>query len=96
MLRNFHKEMEATRREVRTAIKETIPAKEFGATMTLVLIHLGLTEKEIRTTTNLKERRMKIHEFDRIKTAIGKGTRLLRNSNPGRRFSPEDQKQCVP
>ena len=96
MLRNFRKELEETRKGVLAAMQATQPSRAFGAAITLAAIHLGLTEMEIRKTNNLKERRTKINEFDRIKHAIQKGTHLLTSPRPRTRFPPEDQKQYLP
>lgn len=96
MLRNFNKEMMNTRREVTSAMAETLPSKGFGAALILSVIHLGMVEFEIRKTTNLEERRIKINEFYRVKNAIEKGIGLLRNNQPGRRLSQEDQQKSLP
>ena len=72
MLRNFKQEFKDMRSKVTLTMQSTNPAKEFGATMILALINLGLIETRMRNTRNLNERRRLINEFDRVKKAIAK------------------------
>jgi len=97
MFRNFRKEVEATRRDISGAMQATMPSKEFGATVTLAMIHLGLTETEICKTTNLNERREKINEFNRQRNAIEKGIQALRKSSrESSKESGERHKKAMP
>lgn len=96
MLRNFRKELENARREATKVMGETMPSKEFGTSLILAVIHLGLIESRIVKTTNLEERRTKINEFNRAKNAIEKGIRLLQNSKPRRRLPHQDQRKYLP
>lgn len=78
MLRNFSKEVEEARVKLCTAMQGTLPSKQFGATLMLLLVNLSMAKDRIRTA-NLNERRKLINEFDRDRNAIKKGIKLLGN-----------------
>ena len=79
MPRNFGKEVEEARVNLCEAMQATLPSKQFGTTIMLALVHLSLTKQRIRAATNLQERRKYINEFERVRSAIAKGIRLLGN-----------------
>ena len=80
MLRNFHEEVEQARKNLSEAMQTTLPSRQFGTTMVLAIVHLALTNERIRKTTNLQERREYINEFNRTRSAIEKGIKLLGNA----------------
>ena len=80
MLRNFGKEVEKVRAKLCAELRETLPSRQFSATITLALVDLTRTKERIRQTAHLNERRKLIHEFDRNRQAIEKGLRLLRDA----------------
>lgn len=80
MLRNFHQEVEQARKNLTETMQTTLPSKQFSTTMMLVLVHLAITKETILTTTNLQERGEHINEFNRARSAIKKGIKLLGNA----------------
>lgn len=95
MLRNLGKETHILWGAVSEAMQVTYPSKQFAAQMIMAGINLGLTERKIRQTINLNERRKLTHEFDRTKRAIERGTTLL-NKGPQRETIPPQRKAvCV-
>ncbi len=97
MLRNFHEEVEEARNNLTEAIQATLPSKQLGTTLMLALAYLSFTKERIRRTTNLQERRAYIDEFNKVRSAIEKGIRLLGNGESsfgrGRRDMPELRKR---
>ena len=81
--RDFQKELITLREEVMSCFRQTMPAKEFGATMMLAIVKLHMIEAGIHRTLDLNERRRLIHEFTKGRSAVEKGLRLLRQG--GRR-----------
>ncbi len=98
MPRNFHQEVEQTRKNLTKAMQTTLPSKQYGMTMMLALVHLAITKETIRKTPNLQERREYINEFNRVRSAIEKGIRLLGKAEGsfrrGRGDMPE-LRQCL-
>ena len=98
MLRNFHEEVEQTRKNLTEAMQATLPSKQFGTTVMLALVHLTFTKERIHRTPNLQERRIYINEFNRVRSAIQKGIRLLGNAQVsfrGGRGNMPELRQCL-
>jgi hypothetical protein len=90
------KKLMKIRQELRECIRNTLPSKEFGATMILAMVGLHMTEAELQKTQNIIERRRLISEFKSRRDAIKKGIRLLRQSNgKNRNNSKETLKRAV-
>ena len=68
------------RQAFKSALGQTTPAKEFGATLLMAMVGLHVTEAHIRKTRNFEERRRLINEFKRQRHAIEKGIQALRKS----------------
>lgn len=83
MSQNLQRVLVETRQELMSCLGATIPTKEFRATMIMAMVGLHLTEARIRKTSNLKERRRLIDEFNRGKNTIWKGIELLKRSTEG-------------
>ena len=81
MLLNLKREIHKTRNALMASLRQTTPAKEFGATLMMAMVGLHVTEARIRKTQNLEERRRLINEFNRQRTAIEKGIQALRKSS---------------
>ena len=99
MLRDFHEEVEQTRKSLAEAMQASLPSRQFGTTIMLALVHLTLTQERIRKTVNLEERRTYINEFDTVRRAIQKGIRLLGNAEVsfrGGRGNMPELRQCLP
>ena len=85
---NLKKELVAARQSFTASIRQTTPAKEFGATLLMAMVGLHVTEARIRKTQNFEERREKIHEFNRQRNRIEKGIQALRKSRWERSKAP--------
>ena len=91
MLQNLKREIQKTTDALMAAMGQTIPAKEFGATLLMAVVGLHVTETRIRKTQNFEERRRLINEFNRQRNAIEKGIQALRkistesSKDPGER-----------
>ena len=97
MLLNLKKELMGVRQAFKSALGQTTPAKEFGATLLMAMAGLHVTEARIRETRNFEERREKIHEFNRQRNAIEKGIQALRKSRWESFESPrERRKRAMP
>ena len=86
---DLQKVVRKTRQDLMAALGETIPAREFGATIIMAMVGLHVTEARIRKTCNLEERRRLINEFQRQRSAIEKGIAALRRSSG--RFSGDNE-----
>ncbi len=95
MLRNFSKETRAILSAISEAMQATYPSKQFSAEIVLAGINLGLTERRIKQTNNLNERRTFINEFDRIKCAIEGDIELLDKGPRRKTYSPERKAVCI-
>ena len=84
MSRDLEKQTEQVRQDLAVCLKQTMPARQFRATMILALVGLHMTAARIKKTDNLKERRQLRNEFNRRKDAIEKGVKLLKQRK-GRR-----------
>ena len=87
MPRDLKEELRKTRKELTACMAETMPSKEFSATIIMAMVGLHVIEARIRKTHNLEERRKLIDEFNRGKTIIEKGIKALgktrkENTNP--------------
>ena len=83
MLLNLKRDLKETRQELMASMGQTTPAKEYGATLMMVIVGLHVTEARIRKTRSLEERRRMIDEFNRQRNAIKHGIRALRKSSRG-------------
>ena len=63
MLQNLKREIQKTTDALMSAMGQTTPAKEFGATLMMAVVGLHVTEARIRKTLNFDERRRLINEF---------------------------------
>lgn len=83
MPQDLQEVLKGIRNDVMVSLAQTIPSREFGATMILALVGLHMTEAKIRKTPNLEERRRLIHEFEERRSSIQKGILAL-ESDPRR------------
>ena len=97
MPQNLKREIQKTRDAFMAALRQTTPAKKFGATLMMAVVGLHVTEVRIRKTQNFEERRRLINEFNRQRNAIDKGIRALRKSR-GESFKDpgERSKRAMP
>jgi hypothetical protein len=97
MLLKLKKELMGVRQDLMTALGQTTPAKEFGATLLMAVVGLHVTEACIRKTQNFEERRRLINEFNRQRNAIEKGIQALRKSSRESSEDPgERRKRAMP
>lgn len=80
MPRDLKKELRKTREELTACMAETVPSKEFGATILMAMVGLHVIEARIHKTQNLEERRKLIDEFNRGKSSIHEGIRTLKKT----------------
>jgi hypothetical protein len=83
MLQNLQRDLREIRQELMVVLGETMPTKEFRATMIVAMVGLHLIEARIRKTSNLEERRRLIDEFNSGKKTIWKGIESLKRSSRG-------------
>jgi hypothetical protein len=81
LYQDFQRELRKTRQELKVALCETMPSKDFAAIIIVATVGLHVIEARIRKTQNLDERRQVINEFNRGKRAVEKGIQLLRQGN---------------
>lgn len=97
MLQNPQRELEKIRRELMVCMSETLPSKEFSATIMMAMVWLQVIETRIPKTQNIIERRRLINEFKNKKNTIEKGVRLLRRSSGKiKNHSKETSRRAVP
>ena len=89
MLQNLKRDLKKIREELMACRRNTMPAKEFGATLLMAVVGLHVTEARIRKTQNLDERRRLINEFNTRRRTVEKAIRLLRGSSQGERRGSE-------
>ena len=83
LLRNIEKELIETRQKLMVCFRDTLPSKEFRATILLAMIGIHITADQIKKSRNPEERRRLINEFDRRKNAVEKGIRMLKAQGTG-------------
>lgn len=91
MPRDLKEELRKTRKELTACMAETMPSKEFGATIIMAVVGLHLIEARIRKSQNLEERRQSIDEFNWGKAIIEKGIRALGKTRSADPNSSEEQ-----
>ena len=97
MPKNMQRELIKTRQNLTECLAETMPSKEFRATIIMAMIGLHRIEDQIRNSQNIEERRQLTHEFNTGKTSIEKGIRLLRKSiNRSSKDSGETFRRAMP
>ena len=89
MPRDLKEELKEVRKKYRECLAQTMPSKEFGATLFMAMVGLHVIQDSIRKTQNLEERRKLIDEFNKSKSIIEKGIRILgktrrENTNPSK------------
>jgi len=89
MPRDLKREVRQIREELTACMVETMPSKEFGATILTAMVGLHVIEARIRKTQNLEERRQLIDEFNSGKNIIEKGIRALGRTRSGNPNSSE-------
>ena len=97
MLHYLQVELQQVRQELMVFLDETLPTKEFSATIVTATVWLHVIEARVRKTKNIHERRRLIDEFNSRKRTIEKGLRLLRKSS-GKNDNTETEgaKRIVP
>jgi hypothetical protein len=75
---NLKRVLVETRQELMRCLGASMPTKEFRATMIMAMVNLHVIEARIRKTSNLKERRRLIDEFNSGTKTVWKGIELLR------------------
>jgi hypothetical protein len=82
---NLQEEVERVRHELMATFRETLPSRQFSATIILATVSLGLVAEDIGKAQSLEERRRLLNEFTNRKAAIEKGIKLLRETRRRRR-----------
>jgi len=95
MLRNFNKEAKDITKLLLASMQTTFISKQFSSTIMLSLVYLNLTERRIKKTNNIKERRDLINEFDKVKRAIEKGIALFQKNVSKQEAFQETHKECA-
>ena len=81
MLQNPQKDLRKTRQELMVCLGETLPTKEFSATIIMAMVWLHVIEARIRKTQDIIERRRLINEFNNRRNTIERGIQLLWKSS---------------
>jgi len=81
MLQNPQKDLRKTRQELMVCLSETLPTKEFSATIIMAMVRLHVIEARIRKTQDIIERRRLINEFNNRRNTIERGIQLLWKSS---------------
>jgi hypothetical protein len=80
----MQKELRQISESMMVCFKETMPTKQFTATITLAVVSLHVLAARIQKTQNLEERSKMLNAFSRKKEKIKKGIRILRQRSSKR------------